>query len=70
MQARMSEQVVNDPKWGPQLTTALTQIPSVSFVTDLDHLVGEDGIYVNSGRKGSDYERPVSVELIHPDGSQ
>ena len=48
---------------------ALVDLPSFSLVTDLPHLFDENnGIYANAWNRGRDWERPVSVELIYPDG--
>lgn len=51
-----------------QKTTALTQIPTLSVVTDQANLTASaGGIYVNASTDG--LERPASLELINPDGS-
>ena len=48
--------------------TAMLDIPSISFVTDLDNFNdAETGFWVNPENRGRGWERPVSVELIHPD---
>ncbi|MFW6161244.1 MAG: lamin tail domain-containing protein, partial [Planctomycetota bacterium] len=63
--------IAQDPTWGPQLEGALADIPSVSLVTDLDHLFDPaTGIYVNARNEGREWERPTSVELIYPDGTE
>ena len=50
-----------------RLRDGLLSIPSISIVTDLPNLFdAQTGIYVNARRVG--WERPVSVELIDPDG--
>ncbi len=52
-----------------RLRAGLADIPSISLVTDLDHLFHpQTGIYSNSNRTHG-AERPVSVELIDPDGN-
>jgi len=67
----MDSRIVNSATYGGQMDLALTDIPSISVVTDLDHLFGgQTGIYVNAERHGHDWERECSVELIHPDGSE
>jgi hypothetical protein len=49
---------------------ALTNIPTLSLVTDLNHLFDPNtGIYTNPREEGIGWERPVSAELIHPDGA-
>jgi len=65
----MADDVVNDPRYSGELRSALLDIPTISLVTDLRHLFGPDsGIYVNAWGHGRVWERPVSVELIYPDG--
>jgi len=40
-------------------------IPSISIITDLDHLFSpQTGIYVNPRNDGTEWERPASVEMI------
>ncbi len=65
----MTPEIVNDPEWGPQMETALLGLPTMSIVTDIEHLFDPaSGIYVHAGARGQQWERPVSLELIHPDG--
>lgn len=67
----MDPDIVNHPVWGPQLADSLRALPTISIVTDLDHLFHPStGIYANPGNRGRDWERPTSVELIHADGDQ
>ena len=63
----MDPQIVNS---NPQaVKDSLTSLPAVSIVTDLDNLLHPElGIYVNAQNKGRYWERPVSVELIDPNG--
>jgi hypothetical protein len=50
---------------------SLASLPAISITTDLANLFDPSiGIYVNASRDGRDWERPVSVELIAPDGSE
>lgn len=66
----MDPAIVNDPTYGPQLIEALKALPSISIVTDLPNLFSQtNGIYVNPYGSGIAWERPASVELINPDGS-
>jgi len=52
-----------------QLLDGLRQIPSLSLVTDQGNLTAPGpGIYVNADQKGDNWERPVSVEYLSPDG--
>lgn len=49
---------------------ALKQVSTISLATDNRNLFSPDsGIYVNAQSHGIEWERPVSVELINPDGS-
>ncbi len=67
----MDPEIVDDPVWGPQLKDALTQIPTISVVLNQENLTGSAaGIYVNASRDGSAWERPASVELVYPDGTE
>lgn len=53
------------------IQNALTAIPSISIVTDLSNLFDvTDGIYVNAGNRGPDWERPASIELLDPSGAE
>ncbi|MCK6521750.1 CotH kinase family protein [Myxococcota bacterium] len=65
----MDPEVVNDPATQRELLEGLREIPTLSIVTDVDDLFGEDGIYSNSASRGEQWERRVSLELILPDGS-
>jgi hypothetical protein len=50
---------------------SLASLPSFSISTDLANLFNaQTGIYVNALNDGREWERPASVELINPDGSQ
>jgi len=65
----MDNNVVNGNEAAVQ--AALVGIPSLSIVSDLDNLLDPDiGIYVNADERGSDWERPASVELIDPTGAE
>ncbi|MFT5122769.1 MAG: hypothetical protein ACI97B_001401 [Verrucomicrobiales bacterium] len=46
----------------------LQAIPTISIVTEMDNLFGATGMYDNPLAEGVGWERPASVELIHPDG--
>jgi hypothetical protein len=66
----MDPDVVNDPRYKNLMDDALLAVPSVSLVTDLANLFDpQKGIYVNALNLGPTWERPVSVELIYPDGT-
>ena len=66
----MDPQIVNSATWGPQLEAALTQIPTMSVVMDVDDLFGSRGIYSHAGSRGRSWERETSLELIDPNGDQ
>ncbi|MFC2136729.1 sugar-binding protein [Bacteroidota bacterium] len=67
----VNQDVVNDERYTDLLDEALTEIPSYSLVTDNSNLWDPDkGIYVNALEHGIAWERPASVELIYPDGSE
>jgi len=67
----MDPDVVNDPQYKNLMDDSLLAIPSFSLVTNLEHLFDSaTGIYVNALREGREWERPVSVELLNPDGSE
>ena len=67
----MDPDVVSDPRYKDLMDDALLAIPSISLVIDLANLFDPaKGIYVNARQEGRDWERPVSVELIHPDGRE
>ncbi len=66
----MDDDVTSDSQYSIQFTAALYQIPSLSIVTDLENLFDPvTGIYVNAEKKGREWERPCSAELIFPDGT-
>jgi hypothetical protein len=67
----MNTQVTGDPRYAALIDDALLSIPSISLVTDLDNLFDPSiGIYVNAQQHGAYWERPVSVELIYPNGAE
>ena len=66
----MDPRVVNDPRYAPTIRDDLKSLPSFSIVLNLADLFDPaTGIYANPGQDGRDWERPCSVELIHPDGT-
>jgi hypothetical protein len=66
----MDPRIVTDPVYGSTLIDDLLSIPSLSIVTDFDHLFGQqNGIYRHRTGEGVEWERPTSVELIRPDGA-
>jgi len=66
----MDPDVVNDSRYSSHIITALTEIPSISLVTDNSNLFDPStGIFVNAKLHGEEWERECSVEMINPDGS-
>ncbi len=66
----MDPDVVNDARYSNLIEDALLAIPTISLVTSLKNLFDPGtGIYVHAGNEGTSWERPVSVELLNPDGS-
>ncbi len=66
----MDPRIVNSPTYGPTFRSDLKSIPTISLVMDLPDLFDPTlGIYANPEQRGEDWERPVSVELLDPDGS-
>ena len=50
---------------------ALTAIPAISLTTDLDNLFDPaTGIWTNPRERGTDWEKPVAIELIDPTGAE
>ncbi|MEN8156089.1 MAG: CotH kinase family protein [Bacteroidota bacterium] len=65
----MDSRVVNHTNYKDLMVPALKDIPSLSVVTDIDHLFDAgSGIYVNAGGHGFEWERECSAELILPGG--
>jgi len=68
---RMDSRIVKDGAYTDLMIPSLTDIPSISVITDLDHLFHPlTGIYVNAEGHGHAWERECSVELINPDNSE
>lgn len=66
----MDPEVCNSGLYRDQIVPALTALPAFSMVMDLRDLFDPlTGIYVNALEHGREWERPCSVELIHPDGT-
>ena len=67
----MDPDVVNNIRYKDLMDDALLAIPSISLVTKLENLFDAGtGIYTHPQAEGRAWERPVSVELLHPDGSE
>jgi hypothetical protein len=67
----MDPDVVNNPLYAPTIRQDLQSLPAFSIVMDVRDLFHPGtGIYANPGQDGRSWERPCSVELIHPDGTE
>src|SRR6185369_968777 len=67
----MDPNIVTNATYKGTIKNDLKTLPSFSIVTDLKNLFDPaTGIYTNPGQDGRDWERPCSVELIHPDGTK
>ncbi|MBN2132990.1 MAG: lamin tail domain-containing protein, partial [Sedimentisphaerales bacterium] len=75
----MDPQVYNDPDYADLMDDALLAIPTVSLVTtknyffDRTNNADSGGIYIYTGHSstgGQGWERPVSVEMLTPDGDK
>ena len=65
----MDPDIVNNVAYKDTIKNDLKTIPSFSIVMDLNDLFNPStGIYANPGGEGRAWERPMSVELIYPDG--
>lgn len=66
----LDPQVYNNNLYRNRFLQALLDIPTMSVVMDLSDLFDpQKGIYVNAGQHGINWERPCSLELLNPDGS-
>jgi hypothetical protein len=65
----MDQTIVNDPAYRDEIVAGLRSIPTMSIVMDPEALFGPEGLYIISNRHGRESERPISVEIIEPDGS-
>ena len=67
----MDPDIVNHATYGPQLQASLLSLPSISIVTELDNLFdSSSGIYANPLQEGVVWERPASVEIFMPSGTE
>jgi hypothetical protein len=66
----MDPEITKNGNYSGLMTDALTDIPSISIVTDLENLFDpETGIYVNAMDHGEEWEVFSSVELLNPNGA-
>jgi hypothetical protein len=67
----MDPAIVDSPTYGPTIKNDLKTLPSFSIVMNLNDLFNSTtGIYANPGQDGITWERPCSLELIYPDGTE
>ncbi len=67
----MDPDITTDSRYQNLIDDALLDIPSFNISTDLENLFdNQNGIYINSNMHGKEWERPVSVELLNPDGTE
>jgi hypothetical protein len=65
----MDPEVVDDPAYAATIVEDLKTIPTMSLVTDIDNFFGAtEGIYTHVQGRGVAWERPVSMEIVYPDG--
>jgi hypothetical protein len=66
---QMDARIVNDPQTGHQMKDALRSLPSLSVVCSPEELFGlRGGLYLHSGGRGVDWEKPCSLEWIGTNG--
>ena len=64
----MDPEITNDPVYKDRIAPALLVIPTISIVTDKEHFFDTStGIYQHPQESGSNWERPISIEIIQPD---
>ncbi|MBN1669827.1 MAG: lamin tail domain-containing protein [Kiritimatiellae bacterium] len=67
----MAPEVRNDARYSGTLTNDLRALRTLSIVLDKDDMFGGTaGIYTHAGGHGDAWERPTSVEIFLPDGSE
>ncbi|MDB4618373.1 lamin tail domain-containing protein [Akkermansiaceae bacterium] len=66
----MDPEVTDSAQYRELIDDALLAVPTISLVTEKENLFDPaSGIYQNPQQKGTAWERPVSFEVIHPDGT-
>ncbi|MGY8686612.1 MAG: chitobiase/beta-hexosaminidase C-terminal domain-containing protein, partial [Verrucomicrobiales bacterium] len=66
----MDPRVVDDPAYSEAIVEGFETIRTLSLVVDPDDFFSsKDGIYANPLNDGRAWEREVSLEFIHPDGT-
>ncbi len=67
---QMDPRVVANPAYAGTIRDDLKSLPVVCLATDPAGFWGPTGIYTLTSGRGDEYERPCSVELFFPDGSE
>jgi hypothetical protein len=68
---QMDPQVVSDPRYSGMMENTLLSLPTMSLVmANKDLFDSATGIYANPENGGVTWERPGSIELIYPDGTE
>ncbi|MBN1673316.1 MAG: lamin tail domain-containing protein, partial [Kiritimatiellae bacterium] len=71
MNTELDPDVVDDPRYTGLIEAALKAVPTLCIAADYADIFGNSrGIFHNSYNYGIEWERPVSAELIHPDGTE
>ena len=67
----MDPRIVGEEHTIEEVKEALRALPALSLVLPLESLFGrQTGIYVNARRRGREWEREASLELLNTDGSR
>ena len=67
----MDPRVVDDPAYKEAIIEGFQSIRTLSLVTEPDDFFSRaEGIYANPQQDGREWEREVSFEFIHPDGTR
>ena len=70
LQSNMNPGIVNHPSYAPTIQNDLKAVPTISLVIDNADMFGPHGIHTNFEGRGIEWERPVSIELIDPNGQE
>ena len=63
--------VIDDPRYRDEILDGMRSIRSLSLVIDQDDFFRSPrGIYANPRGDGAQWERPVSIEFLHPNASE
>ncbi len=65
----MDPRVVDAPAYRQLVRASLRTLPTLSIVTEMDHLFGPSGLHADPWGRGVAWERPASAEWIRPDGT-